>query len=152
MNAAAHIDRLLRLFPSTRRVSQGTRSDSLQAIFEVVFEAGSGLHTLRLYLPADFPMAAPAMQVVGGLAHPWLDPYGRVVGCVSLNSWSPSTSLLDAVAQDVLVGLQIGITTSDLSPPSYEETVLAASGAQGPSAVPLRPADQVRWLFILIVL
>lgn len=146
MNAAAHIDRLLRLFPSTRRVNLQTGGDGLQAILEIVFEANDGLQTLRMYLPAEFPVAPPSMQVIGGLAHPWLDSYGRVTGCPTLAAWSPATSLLEAVVQDVLVGLQIGMTPTDLSPPpSYEETVLASAGTQGPSAVPLQSMSQVSY-------
>ena len=147
MNAAAHIDRLLRLFPSTRRTALPTGSDGLQAILEIVFEANNGLRTLRVYVPSEFPVAPPTMQVIGGLTHPWLDSYGRVVGCPTLSTWSPTSSLLEAVVQDVLVGLQIGMTPTELSPPpSYEETILASAGNQGPSAVPLQSSGQVSLL------
>ena len=149
MNAAAHIDRLLRLFPSTRRVNLPPGGEGLQAVLELVFEANDGLQTLRVYLPAEFPVAPPAMQVVGGLTHPWLDSFGRVVGCPTLVAWSPATSLLEGVVQDVLVGLQIGMTPTDLSPPpSYEETILSSAGSLGPSAVPLQSYSQVQCAFL----
>ena len=47
---------------------------------------------------------------MGHLIHPWLDCYGRVVNCPSLNGWDSITSLLDDVVQDVLLGLQVGLS------------------------------------------
>lgn len=138
------ISLLMRAFPSARRVAAGDE----KAIFEIIFDVNGGLKTLRIYLSHDFPTSPPKMQVVGALTHPWIDAYSRVNGCPTLYSWNRNTSTLDEVVQDILVGLQVGITTSSAMnppPPSYDEAMDISSSLpelSGPSSSSPGPNKQ----------
>jgi Modifier of rudimentary (Mod(r)) protein len=99
----------------------------MRAVLEIVFEVNNALKTLRIYLDDSFPASAPKMQVIGNLSHPYLDPYNRVINCPHLVNWSPRTSMLSDVVQLVLVGLQVGISTTTsttstpIPPPQYSQ-------------------------------
>jgi hypothetical protein len=155
MNSAAHVEGLIRAFPSCRRVA----SDGLHlGIFEIIFEVNGRLYTLRIYLTNDFPTMSPKMQVIGGLAHTWLDSYSRITGCPTLNSWNGNASMLDSVVQDILLGLQLGVTSSqsmdnDSPPPAYEEVTSSSSAGREYNSLPTNnTTGSIKTIMVTIIL
>lgn len=87
--------------------------------------------TLKIFIPTDYPVTKPVLQVMGPLVHPWLDEYKQVVGGDKLQHWTKTSSLADLVST-TLLSLQSGINQTN-KPASQRNLVARTSQSQGVS-------------------
>jgi hypothetical protein len=104
-------------FPSIRRPNN---DDSL---FEIKFLVDAQYSSLRIYIPSDFPLTRPVLQVAGPLTHPWLDQFKQVAGCQKLMNWNGKTSSLVDVVEESLEALLCG--TNGVTPPQTQQNPIS---------------------------
>jgi len=98
-------------FPSIRRPLNDDSQYEMKIVVDGIYSV------LRIYIPADFPLMRPVLQVEGPLTHPWLDQFKQVSRCENLLNWSKNSSLV-AIVEETLSTLVKGsnLTTSPALP------------------------------------
>lgn len=117
------------------------RPNNDDTLYELLFQANSQMSTLRIYIPADFPLAKPVLQITGPLVHPWLDQYKRVTGCELLNHWMRTTNLSDVV-QASIAAFQTGGSTTVQSVAAGSVYQVAPSPQPRPPQYPAQQPQQ----------
>eukprot|EP01031_Cornospumella_fuschlensis_P033865 gene33865-40974_t len=101
------IRQLKQAFPSLRRPNND------DTLFEIRFVGTDGQsNSLRVFIPSDFPLTRPVLQVSGPLTHPWLDQFKQVNGSQKLLAWNKNSLLVEVVEESLNALMNGGINAA----------------------------------------
>lgn len=123
------VDELVRQFPGCRAINPD------RSVFDLPLELKDKKATaLRITLTPHFPQERPGLSVLIPVAHPAVDPTGRLHTNL-LNNWVYGSSRLSAAVAEAVATLTDGAANGRLSDPTSSGAVPFPSGYPVPGAV-----------------
>jgi ubiquitin-conjugating enzyme E2 N len=83
---------------------------------ETLAQCAGGVFRLELFLPEDYPMAAPKVRFLTKIYHPNIDKLGRICLDILKDKWSPALQI-----RTVLISIQALLSAPNPDDPLAED-------------------------------